>query len=73
MKEMKMSRKQIESMIIEAVETHEPQFIGTQGISVLNGAIITKIDNLIYDMGLTEKVETKFFDDEWYIVRKYHN
>ena len=72
MKERKMSRKAIETAIKEVVETHEKFFIGTSGITVLSGAIITKIDVAIMEMGLAEKAETKCFDGEWCIVRKYH-
>lgn len=72
MKERKMSRTEIENAIAEVVETHEGFYIGTAGISVLNGAIITKIDVAIAEMGLAEKAETKCFDGEWFIVRKYH-
>ena len=74
MKERKMSRKAIENAIIEVVETHEGFYIGTAGVTVMNGAIITKIDTVIMEMGLSEKAETKCFNDgAWYIVRKYHN
>ena len=73
MKERKMSRKSIENAIKNVVETHEEFFIGTAGITVLNGAIIRKIDVAIMEMGLAEKAETKCFSNgEWCIVRKYH-
>lgn len=73
MKERKMSRRAIEEAIKDVVETHESFYIGTAGISVMSGAIITKIDTAIMEMGLAEKAETKIFaDGEWHIVRKYH-
>lgn len=73
MKERRMSRKAIENAIKEVVETHEDFYIGMAGISVLNGAIISKIDVAIMEMGLAEKAETKCFDGAWVIKRKYHH
>lgn len=72
MKERKMSRKQIEKMVKDVVETFEPCYIGTQGLSIMDGKIITKIDKVIFEMGLTEKVKTHFVGREWYVVRNYH-
>lgn len=73
MKERKMSRQQIENAVKTVVEYWEEYHIGTAGINIGNGAIITKIDTIIMEMGLSEKAETKCFDDgAWYIVRKRH-
>jgi hypothetical protein len=73
MKERKMSKTAIENAIKDVVETHEEFFIGTAGVSIMSGAIISKIDTVICEMGFAEKAETKCFEGEWYIVRKYHN
>lgn len=73
MKERKMNRNAIENAIKEVVETWGEYFIGAAGINIVNGAIITKIDAAIMEMGLAEKAETKCFEGNWYIVRKYHN
>lgn len=73
MTERKMSRKAIENAIKDVVETHEEFYIGTAGISVMNGAIISKIDTVIMEMGLAEKAETKCYDGEWVIKRKNHH
>lgn len=72
MKEIKMSRKVIEEMIKDVVENHEPCYIGTAGMSITNGKIITKIDTIIAEMGLREKVKTWCNSGEWYVVRNYH-
>lgn len=72
MKERKMNRNTIENAIREVVENHSEYYIGTAGINIINGAIISKIDTAIMEMGLAEKAETKCFDGNWYIVRKYH-
>lgn len=73
MKERRMTRKQIEEAIKDVVEYREPFFIGTQGINVLKGEIITKIDVAIMEMGLSEKAETWFnTEGEWFIRRKRH-
>lgn len=74
MKERKMTRKEIESAVKDVVEYREPYYIGTQAVSVMTGAIITKIENTIHEMGLSEKAETRVYaDGEWWIVRKRHN
>ena len=73
MKERKMTRTAIENAVKEVVDTYGEYFIGTAGITITNGAIISKIDTAIMEMGLAEKAETKCFDGEWYIVRKGHN
>lgn len=67
-----MSRKVIEEMIKDVVENHEPCYIGTAGMSITNGKIITKIDTIIAEMGLREKVKTWCNSGEWYVVRNYH-
>lgn len=72
MKERKMSRKQIEDAVKYVVENWDEYFIGAAGINIVNGAIISKIDCVIMEMGLAEKAETKCFSGNWYIVRKYH-
>lgn len=74
MKERKISRNEIEEMIKDVVENYEPRYIGLQGVSVLQGKIITKIDTAIMELGLSEKAKTWFNErGEWYIVRNYHN
>ena len=72
MKEIKMNRKAIEEMVKGVVENHEPCYIGTAGLSIMEGKIITKIDTVIAKMGLREKVKTWCNDGEWYVVRNYH-
>ena len=72
MKEIKMNRKAIEEMVKYVVENHEPCYIGTAGLSIMEGKIITKIDTVIAEMGLREKVKTWCNDGMWYVVRNYH-
>lgn len=72
MKEIKMSRKAIEDMVKDVVETYEPCYLGTAGMSITNGKIITKIDTVIAELGLSEKVKTWCDNGEWYVVRNYH-
>lgn len=69
-----MTRKEIETMVKDVVETCEPAYIGTAGITIGTGKIITKVDVAIVEMGLTEKVKTWCNDNgEWYVVRNYHH
>lgn len=72
MRERKISRDDIENAVKAVVEYHEEYYIGSAGINISNGAIISKIDTVIMEMGLAEKAETKCFDGAWYIVRKRH-
>lgn len=73
MTERKMTKKQIVKAIKDVVEYHVEFYIGTAGISVLNGSIITKINNTIFELGLSEKAETRCCKNgEWVIIRKYH-
>lgn len=72
MKEIKINRKVIEEMVKDVVETREPRYIGTAGVSIMEGKIITKIDTVIAEMGLREKVKTWCNNGEWYVARNYH-
>lgn len=70
MKERKMSRKAIEEAVRNVADYNEDFFIGTAGISVMSGAIISKIDTVIMEMGAADIVETYCYNGEWFINRK---
>lgn len=73
MTEIKMTRKATETMVKDVVETKVPRLIGTAGISIGPGKIITKIDVVIAEMFLTEQVKTWCNDGgEWYVVPRFH-
>lgn len=74
MTEIKMTRKAIEAMVKEVVETKIPRLIGTAGISIGSGKIITKIDVAIAEMFLAERATTWCnYKGEWYLVPRFHH